>query len=36
MTVNALVLTGFGINCDNETQRALARAGANARARTFK
>ncbi len=28
MTVNALVLTGFGINCDNETQRALARAGA--------
>jgi phosphoribosylformylglycinamidine synthase subunit PurQ / glutaminase len=30
MTVNALVLTGFGINCDNETQRALARAGADA------
>ena len=28
MTVNALVLTGFGINCDNETQRALTRAGA--------
>ncbi|HDP36203.1 MAG TPA: phosphoribosylformylglycinamidine synthase subunit PurQ [Candidatus Hydrogenedentes bacterium] len=30
MTVNALVLTGFGINCDNETERALARAGADA------
>jgi phosphoribosylformylglycinamidine synthase subunit PurQ / glutaminase len=28
MTVKALVLTGFGINCDNETHRALSRAGA--------
>lgn len=28
MTVRALVLTGFGINCDTETQSALARAGA--------
>ena len=28
MTVNALVLTGFGINCDNETCRAFTRAGA--------
>ncbi len=31
MTVNALVLTGFGINCDNETERALERAGATTR-----
>ena len=31
MSVNAIVLTGFGINCDNETQGALARAGASAR-----
>ncbi|MCK5861804.1 MAG: phosphoribosylformylglycinamidine synthase subunit PurQ [Candidatus Hydrogenedentes bacterium] len=30
MSVNALVLTGFGINCDNETQRALVRSGADA------
>ncbi len=30
MTVKAIVLTGFGINCDNETQRALERAGARA------
>lgn len=30
MTVKALVLTGFGINCDNETCRALSRAGAEA------
>ena len=28
MTVKAVVLTGFGINCDNETCRALSRAGA--------
>lgn len=28
--VRALVLTGFGINCDNETQYALTRAGASA------
>ena len=28
MNVRALVLTGFGINCDLETQTALARAGA--------
>lgn len=28
MSVNALVLTGFGINCDRETRNALARAGA--------
>lgn len=30
MNVRALVLTGFGINCDRETQFALARAGADA------
>ena len=30
MPVKAIVLTGFGINCDNETQRALDRAGAQA------
>lgn len=30
MPVKAIVLTGFGINCDNETQRALDRAGARA------
>lgn len=30
MTVNVLVLTGFGINCDNETERAFTRAGAHA------
>ncbi len=30
MTVNVLVLTGFGINCDNETQRAFVRVGAEA------
>lgn len=30
MTVKALVLTGFGVNCDNETCRALERAGADA------
>lgn len=30
MSVRALVLTGFGINCDNETQNALRRAGAGA------
>ncbi len=30
MSVNALVLTGFGINCDRETRQALARAGASA------
>ena len=29
-TINALVLTGFGINCDNETAHALAVAGAKA------
>lgn len=28
VTVQALVLTGFGINCDAETENALARAGA--------
>ncbi len=28
MTVKALVLTGFGINCDNETHRAFCRSGA--------
>lgn len=28
MAVNALVLAGFGINCDHETCRALSRAGA--------
>lgn len=31
MSVQAIVLTGFGINCDNETQAALERAGASAR-----
>lgn len=30
MTVKAVVLTGFGINCDNETHRAFSRAGADA------
>jgi phosphoribosylformylglycinamidine synthase len=30
MSVNALVLTGFGINCDVETRSALNRAGATA------
>jgi phosphoribosylformylglycinamidine synthase len=30
MPARAIVLTGFGINCDNETQRALERAGAEA------
>ena len=30
MTVRATVLTGFGINCDAETQTALQRAGAQA------
>ena len=30
MSVRAIVLTGFGINCDNETQAALNRAGATA------
>lgn len=30
MAVRALVLTGFGINCDAETQVALSRAGAKA------
>lgn len=28
MKVRAIVLTGFGINCDRETERALMRAGA--------
>ncbi len=28
VTVQAIVLTGFGINCDAETENALARAGA--------
>ena len=28
MSVRAIVLTGFGINCDNETESALKRAGA--------
>ncbi len=28
MSVRALILTGFGINCDRETQAALMRAGA--------
>lgn len=28
MTVKALVLTGFGINCDQETEQAFVRAGA--------
>jgi phosphoribosylformylglycinamidine synthase len=31
VNVRAVVLTGFGINCDNETQSALARVGADAR-----
>lgn len=31
MTVRALVLTGFGINCDAETKAALDRAGAEAK-----
>ena len=30
MNVRAVVLTGFGINCDNETQSALNRVGAQA------
>lgn len=30
MTVRAIVLTGFGINCDRETRNALDRAGAKA------
>lgn len=30
MTTKALVLTGFGINCDGETQSAFRRAGAQA------
>ncbi len=30
MKVRALVLTGYGINCDGETQEALQRAGARA------
>ncbi|HOQ91162.1 MAG TPA: phosphoribosylformylglycinamidine synthase subunit PurQ [Candidatus Hydrogenedentes bacterium] len=30
-TVKAIVLTGFGINCNRETLRALRRAGADAR-----
>ena len=30
MTVRAIVLTGFGINCDAETRNALERAGAEA------
>lgn len=30
MNVHALVLTGFGINCDGETQTAFMRAGAQA------
>jgi len=30
VSVRAIVLTGFGINCDNETQTALKRAGADA------
>lgn len=29
--INALVLTGYGLNCDNETAHALELAGANAR-----
>ncbi|MCC6698675.1 MAG: phosphoribosylformylglycinamidine synthase subunit PurQ [Candidatus Hydrogenedentes bacterium] len=29
-SIHALVLTGFGINCDNETASALTRAGAHA------
>jgi len=31
VTVRAIVLTGFGINCDGETETALQRAGAEAR-----
>lgn len=31
MSVKAIVLTGYGINCDGETQSALRRAGADAR-----
>lgn len=31
MTVEAIVLTGFGINCDHETAHAFERAGAAAR-----
>ena len=30
MPARAIILTGFGINCDNETRRALERAGAEA------
>jgi len=30
-TIKALVLTGYGLNCDNETDHALTLAGANAR-----
>ena len=30
MAVNALVLTGYGVNCDEETRHAFALAGANA------
>ena len=30
MPVNALILTGFGINCDHETARAFEMAGAKA------
>lgn len=30
MKTNALILTGFGINCDRETANAFVRAGANA------
>lgn len=30
MSVNALILTGFGINCDHETARAFEMAGAKA------
>ncbi len=30
VTVKAIILTGFGINCDNETTQALRRAGADA------
>ena len=31
MSVNALVLTGYGLNCDHETGYALKLAGAAAR-----
>jgi phosphoribosylformylglycinamidine synthase len=31
VSVQAIVLTGFGINCDNETRQALVRAGAEVR-----